>query len=81
MKLLVEITPLQAAEGLENGKYKASEVYVDRGGIINNLERQGVELMSFHKHTYYVRTEINIATYDTFHQALHNLNTLLGGEQ
>ncbi|WAX12730.1 hypothetical protein EC99P2_00033 [Enterococcus phage EC99P2] len=81
MKLLVEITPLQAAEYLENGKYKASEVYVDRGGTINTLERQGVELMSFHKHTYFVRTEINIATFDTFHQALRNLNTLLGGEQ
>lgn len=55
MKLLVEITPLQAAEYLENGTYKASEVYVDRGNLIVSLEKNDVYFSNFHKFTYYIR--------------------------
>lgn len=81
MKLLVEITPLQAAEYLENGTYKANEIYVDRDSQIIELESVNLYFQNFHKRTYFVRTEINIATFDTFHQALNNLSTMLGGEQ
>lgn len=81
MKLLVEITPLQAAEYLENSTYTANEVYVDKGSQLIELQRTNLCFEDFHKQKYFVRTEINIDTFDKFNKALHNLSTMLGGEQ
>lgn len=55
MKAFREIAPLQVAEGLANGKFKASEIFVDRGQQIIALENIDLCFSDFHKFTYYIR--------------------------